>query len=123
MTEQNTLHRAAIEPLLHSNSATVVMQKSHYCTLIALLLECKSKRIRDASIYTSKKISLKLLFLSDILFDVYILVLWIRLLWLTYPIFLLFQQERSVVSVYDRVGVGLVESVDEHHFYSAVFFR
>jgi len=26
----------------------------------------KSKRIRDASIYTSKKISLKLLFLSDI---------------------------------------------------------
>ena len=54
------------------------------------LLECKSgaiaakkgsfgKRIRDASIYTSKKISLKLLFLSDIFFDVYILASRIRL--------------------------------------------
>ena len=33
---------------------------------MAFKRDSKSKRIRDASIYTSKKISLKLLFLSDI---------------------------------------------------------
>ena len=45
MTEQNKHHWAAIEPLLHSNTATIVMQKSHYCTLVALLLEYKSGAI------------------------------------------------------------------------------
>ena len=41
MTEQNKHHWVAIEPLLHSNTATVVIQKRHYCTLIGLLLEGK----------------------------------------------------------------------------------
>ena len=44
-----------------------------------LIISNFSKRIRDASIYTSKKISLKFLFLSDIFFDVYILASRIRL--------------------------------------------
>ena len=31
-------HWVAIVPLLHSNTAAIVMQKSHYCTLIVALL-------------------------------------------------------------------------------------
>ena len=44
-----------------------------YVSFLVSMFHFKSKRVRDASIYTSKKISLKFLFLSDIFFDVYIL--------------------------------------------------
>ena len=41
MTKLNKSHWVAIEPLLHSNTASLAMQYSLFCTLIALLLECK----------------------------------------------------------------------------------
>ena len=41
MAELNKPHWAAIEPLLHSNIASVVMHIQPLFTLIALLLECK----------------------------------------------------------------------------------
>ena len=41
MTGLNMHHWVAIVPLLHSNRATIVMQKSHYCTLIGYYWSAK----------------------------------------------------------------------------------
>ena len=55
-------HWVAIAPLLHSNSATFIMQKSHYCTLIALLLEWKRGCIDKSGCHKCNITTQKLLF-------------------------------------------------------------
>ena len=53
------LHFSAKGPLLHSNCTPFTLQLYSICTVNVVLLKSKrttnGKRIRDASIYTSKK--------------------------------------------------------------------
>ena len=59
MTEQNKLHWVAIAPLLHSDTASLVMQYSLSCTLIGLLLECKRGYIDKSGCHKCNKTTQK----------------------------------------------------------------
>ena len=59
MTEQNKYLWAAIEPLLHSNIASLVMQYSLSFTLIGLLLECKRGCIDKSGCHKCNKTTQK----------------------------------------------------------------
>ena len=68
---QNWGENAPVSAFLHSSQSIFAFFTNHFCILHKAVLQAKTsslegKRFRDASRYTSKKISLKFLFLSDI---------------------------------------------------------